>query len=458
MKNKDSRSWHKNFKNYTEFIYNNPNYKGLFIDRSKDGKLNWVVAGKSQKGIMRREWWDKKCIENNIEIKPGCYAEIAYIIHPTKLHVCQICGKSLSIKYIYPNKRLINILHKVYNKKYEPYKNNIYEILEDISNKSNFLEIVDIFKLQNIKNNTTKDKILKTIETEHIITKNKTLLSPGVMSNSPDRFDGFHSDGNCCRSDSDKGRHKENLMRYGQDRRAYENWSDGDWKQADRLMSEFSKHKVSPDHIGPISLGFCHRPKFQPMTKKENSTKNNRMTLKDVKLLIEDEKNGDNVVSWHSIYIWNKLKNLVESEKDAIKLSKMMRENMHFVLNLFSLIYENNHKDYLKRFLHPEYSFYDYKFEGFDKKTGTYLKVIKIKKEGKNQKNNVDRYERIAFDSLKEYTKIENRRVSYEIDTDLKDKITKLLNLIENKEYIKADEDLKNILKQKAQIIYSEWK
>ena len=47
------------------------------------------------------------------------------------------------------------------------------------------------------------------------------------MGNPPDRLDGFHSYNRCCRGTSDKGRFKENLKRYGDDRRAYENWSDG---------------------------------------------------------------------------------------------------------------------------------------------------------------------------------------------------------------------------------------
>ena len=49
-----------------------------------------------------------------------------------------------------------------------------------------------------------------------------SLLSPGVMSNAPDRLDGFHSYNKCCRAKEDKGRSKENLNKYGEDRRAYE--------------------------------------------------------------------------------------------------------------------------------------------------------------------------------------------------------------------------------------------
>ena len=57
----------------------------------------------------------------------------------------------------------------------------------------------------------------------------KGKLSPGVMCNPPDRLDGFHTYNACCRSVEDTGRHKENLARYTQYRRAYENWAEGDY-------------------------------------------------------------------------------------------------------------------------------------------------------------------------------------------------------------------------------------
>ena len=87
-----SREWHKNFIEYTKFISNHPNYNGLYIDKSAD-RVKWVVAGKSDNGMKRRKWWDKKCKEYSIEIKAGCYAIVALRVHPTKKHVCQICGK-----------------------------------------------------------------------------------------------------------------------------------------------------------------------------------------------------------------------------------------------------------------------------------------------------------------------------------------------------------------------------
>jgi len=93
------RTWHKKFVDYTEMIATHSNYKGLYFDRGNDGRVKWVVTGKSEKGQLRRKWWDTQCKRLKIPIKAGCYAKVAVDIHPTKKHVCQICGKTLSIEY-----------------------------------------------------------------------------------------------------------------------------------------------------------------------------------------------------------------------------------------------------------------------------------------------------------------------------------------------------------------------
>ncbi|HVA98951.1 MAG TPA: hypothetical protein VNG53_08655 [Bacteroidia bacterium] len=285
----------------------------------------------------------------------------------------------------------------------------------------------------------------------------KGLLSPGAMSNSPDRLDGFHSDGACCRHESDKGRHKTNLQRYGQDRRVYENWADGDWKMADRLMSYFRKHGLSADHIGPISLGFAHRPKFHPLTKEENSAKNNRMSFNDVQVLITDEKNGEVVVSWHSVFIWDALKRKVKNDKDAVKLSDLMRKNIHYILIVFSMIEEKGYSDFLEQFLNSEYSFFDYSFEGFDPKTGLYKSFKQVKRTGKNQQNNIKRYYRVAFEKLQEYKLIENRKVnkwkSNEVDVELE----QLFSLLKANKTKEAKTQLEKTFKMLADLAESNW-
>lgn len=258
------RTWHPNFLQYTEMIASHPNYEGLFIERNKDGNLGWVVTGKSTKGKIREAWWNKKMSE----LKAKNKAEVARIVHPTKKHVCQCCGRTMSIYYEYPNNRTCKRLNQILNEPVQPADYTIREIIENNATNDRVIRgIADIFGVQ--KYDSYQD-LIGIIYKKHVDTESG-LLSPGVMSNPPDRFDGFHSDGLCCRSKTDKGRHKDNMKTYTQDRRAYEEWADGNYNLANRLMGEFSKgtqkyqcpqcnkmRKMSADHIGPISLGFCH--------------------------------------------------------------------------------------------------------------------------------------------------------------------------------------------------------
>lgn len=272
----------------------------------------------------------------------------------------------------------------------------------------------------------------KVMKLDYVYPNKKGSLSPGAMSNAPDRLDGFHSYNLCCRSKHDTGRHKSNLARYGEDRRAYENWADGDWKAASWLMKEFQKHGVSPDHLGPISLGFRHAPKFRPLSRAANSARNNRMTLNDVRLLIEDEKK-EGVISRHSKYVWDLLKNKVMDDAGALQLSKLMRENMHYVLSIFSFLAERNHSSFLiKNFLHPEYADYSIKFEKFDPKTGLYKRMIKTKGTKKQYKNNAERYIRISFESLEQYSQKKNRNLKRWLTEDIKNSLREVLQYLKN--------------------------
>ena len=450
-----SREWHPNFSKYTNFISNHKNYKDLCIDLTGPNP-KWVETGKSDNGQLRKAWWHKQCKQNGIEIKSGCLALIALKIHPTKQHVCQICGKSLRVDYVYPNKRTIKFFEQRFNFSIEPYSKDIYEIIDEVAPQdSNGLPaIASHFKLDNISDiNMLKNAITE----KHVRVSSKSCLSPGAMSNSPDRFDGFHSDGACCRHMSDKGRSKENLSRYSQDRRAYENWADGDWKQADRLMAEFAKHGVSADHIGPISLGFCHRPKFVPLTGEANSSKGNRMSLSDVKMLLDDEHSGETVVSWHSKYLWDLLKHKVKLNEDAKNISRLMRKNLHQVLLTFSKINEAGYKDFLETFLNPEYSYFDYKFKGFDPINGTYQSVKKKTLTGQNQQNNVKRYKRIAFEALKEYESKDNRRVEEISSMQIEGTMYAVFSFLERADYDEAKKELEKVFQLIAKLIEKDY-
>ena len=84
----------------------------------------------------------------------------------------------------------------------------------------------------------SKMKVIELVENE-CRNNGKRLLSPGAMSNFPDRYDGFHTYNRCCRSAQDKGRSKENLRSYTKDGRAYEYWSDGNIHAANQFMVVF---------------------------------------------------------------------------------------------------------------------------------------------------------------------------------------------------------------------------
>jgi len=341
---RQKRTWHPKFVEYMKFIVAHPNYAGMPHPYKADGSIRWVVSANSDLGRQRMVWWDKKRESLGIPKEKGCWAKVARAIHPTGKKSCQICGKEMSLDYVYPNKR--------------------------------------------------------------------GSLSPGAMSDVPDRFDGYHTYNICCRSKEDTGRHKENLMRYGQDRRAYENWAEGDWKAADWLMQVFRKHKISPDHIGPLSLGFSHRPKFKVTSVKENIDKRNVMSYQDIQSLLADEQKGESVISWHSKFLWDKTKNLVKNDADAMALSKVMRKNLHHALIILSDIKSNSFAQFLvKNFLHPEHAFYSIEFANFDPKTGEYEKMIKNRGNIKQYRNNAARYIRISLESLDEYQGKENRRV-----------------------------------------------
>lgn len=401
------RNPHPNFLKYVKFITQHKAYKWLFFSKNSDGSIRRVVAGKSEDGQKRRAWWDKQCQKNWIKIEAWCYKKIADLIHPTKKHTCQICWKELSIYYVYPTQNIIKKLNSI-GLFIKPYALDIYQIID----QANIEQLNKIAKIFGFNGTVNKQAVKLFIDNNYVkkYEKNKK-LSPWVMSNSPDRFDWFHSDWACCRSESDKWRHKTNLTRYAQDRRVYENWSDWNWKMADRLMWEFRNHNISADHIWPISLWFCHRPKFKPMTQAQNSAKNNRMSFSDIQELIWDEKKWETVISWHSKYVWDKIKWQIKNDKDALKASKLLRENLHNILMLFSLIDESWFGEFLKRYLNLEYSYYDYKFIGFDPKTWNYEDVKTIRLDNKNQKNNADRYTRIAFETLEDYRQKGNRRV-----------------------------------------------
>lgn len=421
-----TKNWDPDFEDYMSFIKNHRNYEGMPEPTKSNGGIRWVVTGNSKIGEKRREWWRSKAEENDISTNGHWLSKTAREIHPTGDKPCQICGKELSLHYVYPNKTTIKQLNKI-------------EDLEVSFEADEFLEITDIIDIvfENVNNARTELRSIFGIpedkssieEFKGYVVNNcgkngsgKLKLSPGVMSNAPDRFDGFHTYNKCCRKKEDTGRHKENMQRYGQDRRAYENWAEGDFKAANRFMRKISgsngdcvicgdETSIVPDHIGPISLGFKHRPRFQPMCESCNAAKNNRMYAQDVQKLVDEE----DVISFHAEPIWTKMKTSVSDDKEAKQLSKAMRINQHHFLELFYEIFDEGNIMFLTNYLNPQYAFYKIKdFELSEDDNYKASEVIKEKGNSKNYWNNAARYLAISFESLEEYHIKSNRKWTLE--------------------------------------------
>ena len=463
-----NRDWHPNYVDYTEMIVNHPNYRGLPYERdSKTNRIKWVAAGKSEKGKARTAWWDEQCKRHGITIQKGCYAIISRLIHPTKQHVCQCCGRSLSIYYVYPTKNTIRQLQSFLPAfkalgDVAPADYDIYSIIDEFS--STQYERNKIASYLGLPTGKNASELKEEIRTK-IADGNTSKLSPGAMSNCPDRLEGYHSDGLCCRERTDKGRHTDNMKTYTQDRRAYEDWSDGNYRLANRLMGEFNKgntlytcpkcgnvEKMTADHIGPISLGFCHTKYFTPLCKKCNSSKNNRFTKDDVDELLKLEQSGEKVISWHSKEIWDLLKHRIRNDIDAKKASSLMAEFHQNVICALAIIYKQSGTTFLEGYLHPEFSLNDYRFENFNPFNLSELVIIETPVDSKNTRSNQERYKRVAFESLDEFLEKDNRRheLYFNEDTGALKEISELANL---GNYGTADKLLRDLFKRMANYI-----
>lgn len=459
---------HPNFLQYTEDIVNHPNYQGLYYDRDKEENVNWVVTGKSPKGLMRRAWWDKMCQKYNIPIQKGCYAKVARLIHPTGVKICQCCGEGRSIFYEYPTKNTVAILNRILGTEIdkdsdtERVEYTIRQIIDywcDTLDKARALA-----RAFELPTPNSKEELIESIYT-NLVSQESARFSPGVMSNPPDRFDGYHSYCLCCRTRFDTGRHTENMQTYGQDRRAYEEWSDGDYNLANRLMGEFRKQKpmicpicgeikkMSADHIGPISLGFCHSKNFAPMCNGCNSSKNNRFTKSDVDRLLQIEASGEPVISWHSKHIWDKIKHEIKDDNDAKFASSVMAKCHQNVLNILSLIYKLTGRAFLMGYLHPEYSLVDYRFEDVDLEHLENIKIISTPLDSQNKRNNQERYVRIAFESLEEYAQKDNRKNAFWVSDETPELIA-IIQDINSGSYDAADKKLKDLISAISDKIY----
>ncbi len=455
--------YHPNYDKYVEMIVAHPNYQGLYFDRREGGRVNWVVTGKSAKGEERLAWWKAMCKKYNIKIQKGCYAKLARKLHPTGKHVCQCCGKERSIFYEYPTTRTLGQINNLFDLKLAQTDYTIIEFVEKFCDTQNKLDqITSLFELPNT---TTAEELVSLIKSQ-LIDQESRFFSPGAMCNPPDRFNGFHSYALCCRKEKDRGRHDDNMKTYTQDRRGYEHWSDGNYNLANRLMGEFHKQdsipcplcgklaKMSADHIGPISLGFCHSKHFTPLCMNCNSAKNNRFSKEDVDRLIELENKGEQVISWHSKYIWDLVKRSIHNDSDAKKASAIMAKCHQNILNILAIINKKGGRAFLQRYLNPELSLIDYRFDNFDMNNIEGVHIIAKPTNNRNKQKNKERYIRIAFESLDSFLRKENRKAQLFLNEESKE-FEPIILAINSNDYDLADKRLNALIKFISEQVYN---
>lgn len=416
---REERKWHPRFLNYMQMIVNHPNYNGLRIETKADGSYSWIATARSEVGKARIAWCQDKAKELGFPIQAGVYADVMLAIHPTKWKVCQTCGREMSLFYHYPNANFLKSLNSTFDTSFTDC-DHIYDIWDElVENGTSEIEIANFLinkgGLPLNPSKASKDEIINALE--YACRKgNKKCLGPGAMSNFPDRYDGFHTYNRCCRATQDKGRSKENLKSYTKDRRAYEYWSDGNIHAANQFMGSTFFKGTSADHIGPISLGFIHDPRYlQPMSSSDNSTKRDRLQYEDIEKIIEIERRTRIYpMSWYSRLIWEYIRTNYKANPNKVSgvYRDTLKQNMaNFMFILWTVLNKcpANGEDFLtKAFLEPNYKYFNnsYSFNELGE-------IVDVKPRHFTDRNQyeTDRYRRIAIEAVYDYNDKENRHL-----------------------------------------------
>lgn len=416
---REERQWHPNFLKYMEMIVNHPNYKGLRIDKKADGTYSWIATAQSEVGRERIAWCQRKAVELGFPIQPGVYADVMLAIHPTKWKVCQTCGREMSLYYHYPNANFVKALNKTFGTSFTDcdHISDIWQVLKENGVREQTIAQFLITKgdLSLNPRVASKDEVIAALEFA-CRKGNKKCLGPGAMSNFPDRYDGFHTYNRCCRSQQDKGRSKENLKSYTKDRRAYEYWSDGNIHAANQFMGSSFFDGTSADHIGPISLGFVHDPRYlQPMSSSDNSSKRDRLQYDDIETIIATEqRTGVYPMSWYSRMIWEYIRAnyAMHPEKVAGVYRDALKQNMaNFMYVLWFVLDrcpENGEMFLIKAFLQKNFKYFNnsYTFN----ELGEIVSTTPRHFTDRNQYE-IERYCRVAIEAVYDYNDKDNRNL-----------------------------------------------
>lgn len=448
----ERRQWKGEFVGYMQKIVTHPNFAGMPDAIDDKNQIRWNAPSNRPPGRWqdlrdrRLMWWSKKAAEVGIETRGEWISKVAKAIHPFKEKPCQTCGRTMSLNYVYPTRLTIIRLNRALPKKFElNYEDflTIYEVVplltKQLGEKAYSLMISIFPGLKDAVK--TEEGFVRHLSEVIVPSSPRGRLSPGAMSNAPDRLDGFHTYNLCCRHKQDTGRATENLRTYSDDRRAFEFWCEGDWAAANLLMTmgavgtcpECGRvEQMSADHVGPISLGFVHMPWFKPLCSSCNSSKGNRLSHSDVRALIAREASGERVASLQIQALWDACKNRVNSDDAATKLSKLLRINQHYYLLLLKEIYDTKHPEILLPLLGVELAEEKVEFEGLDTTNYTFKSLKRTRRADTYSQSKAARMIRIAFDSLDDYSSKEKRNiheVSPEIEKPLRHAVLEAVHL-----------------------------
>lgn len=466
------QGWAAEFVEYMVKIVSHPVYADMPDAIKEDGKIQWEAPSNRGGGTYqftynkRLEWWKRKAQSIGIDITQNQWiSRTAKAIHPTKEKPCKRCGKTMKLGYYYPSSNLINRFKSHYGENFEILATESIITVVDrayaLEGDRLFQRFPALFASKNITIPIPLNIFEATawLENEYIPSEPST-LSPGAMSNAPDRFDGFHSFNKCCRHKADTGRHAENLKTYTTDRRVFEFWSEGNWAAADKLMglikTQFKNELCADggdgpptaDHIGPLSLGFCHRPEFQLLSKSANSAKNNRMTLSDIQNLLAAESRGEQVISWYAAELWDRMKFSIRTDEDAVRLSKMLRDNQRIAMHVLWLLFSKKKFAFLAALLelpHAEsnYNFVDLHVEKF---ITLYSRLEKAPKSPQYVAEQKARRVRIAFEALQAYGEKENRHSFILHENEINKAVDRAILLLQDPMLLAIDAKLESIL------------
>jgi Alw26I/Eco31I/Esp3I family type II restriction endonuclease len=478
------QSWHPEFIRYMEFIANHETYRGMPDAFNEENKIQWEAPSNRSSGKYkdthhkRREWWRRKAVSISINPESAKWiSRTARQVHPTLKKPCKRCGRVMELRYIYPSstllKRLIKMGYVDESFPLEPFERitDLVTRLVEVFGDSVFSYLPDLLQTSEVSPPNLEPSLpdwLNWIEKEYV-PQEPSILSPGAMSNAPDRFDGFHSFNQCCRSSADKGRSQSNLKAYTTDRRVFEYWTEGNWIAADRLMGRiradfsgepcFNGHPgpCSADHVGPLSLGFTHRPEFQLLCKSCNSAKNNRMSLREVVHLRKVEADGETVISWHSKALWDLRKDAVLDEETALRFSKILRDNRHTLMSVLQRIADAGHFTFLATFLELEYAEQKVEFVTLhvENHITQFDRISYLPRETKYVEEQKARRCRVAFESLRDYFRKTTRNAYVVTTPQIEGGIVNTLEFLErsSSEIQELDKQISELLSSSSEVL-----